>query len=89
MVERQANYVVDCVDKLLKHDLRALDINDRVQRAYNDRMQGDLAQTVWVTTCDSWYKNAAGKVVNNWPRSTLNYWWHMRSPDFSDFDMRA
>ena len=89
MVERQANYVVDCVDKLLKHDLRALDINDRVQRAYNERMQGDLAQTVWVTTCDSWYKNAAGKVVNNWPRSTLNYWWHMRSPDFSDFDMRA
>ncbi|MEM1404848.1 MAG: NAD(P)/FAD-dependent oxidoreductase [Pseudomonadota bacterium] len=89
MVERQANFVIDCVDKLLKHDLRALDINDRVQRAYNERMQGELAQTVWVTSCDSWYKNAAGKVVNNWPRSTLNYWWHMRSPDFADFDMRA
>jgi len=58
-------------------------------RAYNDRMQGELAKTVWVASCDSWYKNEAGKVVNNWPRSTLAYWWHMRNSDFTDFDMRA
>jgi cation diffusion facilitator CzcD-associated flavoprotein CzcO len=89
MVERQVAYAVDCIDKLLAHDLRALDINADVLRAYNDRMQGELAQTVWVSNCESWYKNAAGKVVNNWPRSTLAYRWHMRSPDFADFDMRA
>jgi cation diffusion facilitator CzcD-associated flavoprotein CzcO len=89
MVERQVDYVVDCIDKLLKHRLRALDVNDRVERVYNERMQGELAQTVWVASCESWYKNAAGKVVNNWPRSTLAYRWHMRSPDFADFDMRA
>lgn len=89
MVERQASWAVDCIDKLLVHDLRALAVNKEVLRAYNERMQGELAQTVWVANCDSWYKNAAGKVVNNWPRSTLAYWWHMRSPDFADFDMRA
>ncbi|MDP5052579.1 MAG: NAD(P)/FAD-dependent oxidoreductase, partial [Congregibacter sp.] len=89
MVERQVDYVVDCIDKLLSHELRALDVNKRVQRAYSERMQGELAQTVWVASCESWYKNAAGKVTNNWPRSTLAYWWHMRSPDFSDFDMRV
>jgi len=89
MVERQVDYVVDCIDKLLTHRLRALDVNDRVERIYNERMQGELAQTVWVASCESWYKNAAGKVVNNWPRSTLAYRRHMRSPDFADFDMRA
>ncbi|MFK7829950.1 MAG: flavin-containing monooxygenase [Congregibacter sp.] len=89
MVERQANWVVDCIDKLLVHELRALDVNETVLRAYNARMQGELAQTVWVANCESWYKNVAGKVVNNWPRSTLAYWWQMRSPDFADFDMRA
>lgn len=89
MVERQVDYVVDCIDKLLTHRLRALDINDRVERIYNERMQGELARTVWVASCESWYKNAAGKVVNNWPRSTLAYRWQMRSPDFADFDMRA
>ncbi len=89
MVERQVAYVVNCIDKLLKHELRALEINAKVERAYNERMQGELAQTVWVNSCESWYKNAAGKVVNNWPRSTLAYWWHMRSVEFADFDMRA
>ena len=89
MVERQVDYVVDCIDKLLAHDLRSLDVNPDVLKAYNRRMQAELEKTVWVASCESWYKNAAGKVVNNWPRSTLAYRWHMRSPDFADFDMRG
>ena len=88
MIERQVAWAVNCIDKLLTHRLRALDVNRSVLRRYNDRMQGELAKTVWVANCQSWYKNAAGKVINNWPRSTLAYWWHMRNPDFTDFDMR-
>ncbi len=88
MVERQVRYAAACIEKLLTHDLHALDVNAAAMRAYNDHMQGELAGTVWVANCDSWYKNAAGKVVNNWPNSTLYYWWHMRGPDFADFDMR-
>ena len=89
MVERQANYIVRCVDKILRHKLKSLDVNETVMRAYNDRMQGELAKTVWVANCDSWYKNDSGKVVNNWPHSTLAYWWHMRGPEFTDFDMQG
>lgn len=89
MVERQANYIVRCIDKILSHKLAGLDVNKAVMRAYNDRLQGELAKTVWVASCNNWYKNDAGKVVNNWPHSTLAYWWHMRSPDFTDFDMRG
>lgn len=89
MIERQVAWAIDCIDKLLFHELRALDVNPGVLRRYSEHLQGELAQTVWVQGCDSWYKNAAGRVVNNWPRSTLAYWWHMRSPDFADFDMRA
>lgn len=87
MVERQCRYVAACIDKLLVHDLKRLEVNPGVQRAYNDRMQGELAGTVWVSDCDNWYKNAAGRVTHNWPRSTAAYWWHMRGPDFADFDM--
>lgn len=89
MVERQCAYAVDCIDKLLSHELVSLEVNAGVQRTYNDRMQGELAATVWVADCESWYKNAAGKVTNNWPRSTAAYWWHMRAPDFADFDMKG
>lgn len=89
MVERQCDYALRCIDKLLSHGLSSLDVDTRVMRAYNERMQRELEGTVWVARCDSWYKNAAGKVVNNWPRSTLAYWWHMRAPDFTDFNMRG
>jgi len=89
MVESQVNYVVRCIDKLLSHQLASLDVNADVMRQYNARMQRELADTVWVARCDSWYKNDAGKVVNNWPHSTLAYWWHMRAPDFTDFDMQV
>ncbi|HKK22782.1 MAG TPA: NAD(P)/FAD-dependent oxidoreductase, partial [Pseudohaliea sp.] len=87
MVERQCRYVTACIEKLLAHDLARLEVNAGVQRAYNDRMQGELAQTVWASDCASWYKDAAGRISNNWPRSTAAYWWHMRGPDFADFDM--
>jgi cation diffusion facilitator CzcD-associated flavoprotein CzcO len=70
MVERQVAYAVDCIDKLLKHTPARPGGQRCRTRAYNERMQGELAQTVWVASCESWYKNAAGKVVNNWPRST-------------------
>ncbi|MEM6773539.1 MAG: 4-hydroxyacetophenone monooxygenase, partial [Pseudomonadota bacterium] len=89
MVERQVGYIVDCIDKLLAHNLRSLDINARVERAYNDELQARLGQTVWVGDCESWYKNAAGRVVNNWPLYAMAYWWHTRRPEFADFDMRA
>jgi cation diffusion facilitator CzcD-associated flavoprotein CzcO len=87
MVEQQVNYIVKCISKLFKHQLKAMEVNSDVLRAYNEKMQGDMAHTVWVGQCDSWYKNAAGKVTNNWPNSATNYFFHMREPDFSDFDL--
>ncbi|MEM1143823.1 MAG: NAD(P)/FAD-dependent oxidoreductase [Pseudomonadota bacterium] len=89
MVERQVDYVLNCIDKLLTHKLRAFDVSAARQNRYNERMQKELADTVWVTDCKSWYKNAEGKVVNNWPRSTLYYRWHMRRPSYAEFDMRV
>jgi cation diffusion facilitator CzcD-associated flavoprotein CzcO len=89
MVERQCDYAAACIDKLLGHDLGSLTVNEDAMWAWNERLQAQMKDTVWVASCESWYKNAAGKVTNNWPRSTLAYWWQMRYPDFADFEMRA
>ena len=87
MVEQQVNYIVKCITKLLTHQLKSMEVNKQVLRAYNEKMQGDMTKTVWVASCQSWYKNAAGKVVNNWPNSATNYYFHMREPEMSDFDL--
>ncbi len=88
MVERQVNYIVACIQKLLSHNLKSIAVKADVMASYNRWIQRDLEKTVWVASCDSWYKTPSGKVVNNWPRSTLAYRWHMRGPDFVDFDLR-
>lgn len=89
MVERQVDYTLACIEKLLTHQLSSLSVNETSMRDYNQYMEKELEGTIWVASCDSWYKNAAGKIVNNWPRSTTSYWWHMRAPDFNDFDMKS
>ncbi len=87
MVEQQSRYIARCIDKLLSHNLTELEVWPAVMRAYNDRLQGELAATVWAADCGNWYKNAAGRITNNWPGTTTGYWWHMRSVEFADFKM--
>ncbi|MEM1112543.1 MAG: NAD(P)/FAD-dependent oxidoreductase [Pseudomonadota bacterium] len=89
MVEQQSRYIARLIQKLLKHELTSLEPSRTAQQTYNDRLQGELAGTVWASECDSWYKNAAGRIVLNWPRSTTYYRWHMRSPDFVDYELGA
>ena len=49
-----------------------------------ERWRRDLDQAlepmVWEAACDSWYKNAQGRVVNNWPRPTTVYRRLTRAP---------
>lgn len=87
MVEQQVKYVAACIDKLLSHSLTTLSVNPKALRTYNDRLQGELADTVWAGDCGNWYKLADGRITNNWPHTTTAYWWHMRGVDFNDYDM--
>jgi cation diffusion facilitator CzcD-associated flavoprotein CzcO len=67
MVEAQVGYILRCIDKLLAHDIRLLDANPATAAQFNEKLQEDLALTVWGGECGSWYKNASGKITNNWP----------------------
>jgi hypothetical protein len=50
-------------------------------RVYDERVQAELAHTVWAATGKSWYKTEAGRITNNWSGSTLRYWWSTRRFD--------
>jgi cation diffusion facilitator CzcD-associated flavoprotein CzcO len=78
MVERQINLV-----------LQALAVQTRARTATtvplvgvgrsayerdDRRTQRMLSKTAWVAACHNWYKNAAGRVTNNWPTWTVRYW---------------
>ena len=58
-------------------------------RAYDERVQAELAKSVWAATGKSWYKTEAGRITNNWSGSTVRYWWTTRRFDREHYRTRA
>ena len=85
MVERQVNLVLQALALQLASDKRgdnpsdganaSVDVDLAAYRSDDERTQRRLAGTAWVAGCRSWYKDASGRVVNNWPTWTVRYWY--------------
>ena len=86
--ECAARYVVGCMHLLLDRKVRALDCRASVFEAYNARVDEGNTQMAWgVSKVNSWYKNASGRVTQNWPFSLLEFWERTRQPDPADYDL--
>jgi cation diffusion facilitator CzcD-associated flavoprotein CzcO len=88
MVECQVDYIVQCLRRLGERNAggsAAMDVRRDVMEAYNRDVQTRMHSTVWEAGCDSWYKTASGKVINNWPGYTTEYRRLTRTPNFDDF----
>jgi cation diffusion facilitator CzcD-associated flavoprotein CzcO len=83
MLESQFNYIEGCVRALTR--VKYIDVRAEVQTAFNRDVQRRFRNTVWSTGCTSWYRNADGKIVNNWPGFTFAYRRATRRPDPRDF----
>ena len=68
MIEAQVGYVLQALAQG-----RPLSVSAKVQAAYNDKIQAELAHMPWAGTCTSWYKTPEGKILNNWPGSAQAY----------------
>ncbi len=88
MLERQISYVLQCVEEMVAEGLASLDVRPEVMAAYNRAVQKRMHQTVWEAGCSSWYKDASGKVTNNWPTFTVEYWLATRHPRFGAYRSR-
>jgi 4-hydroxyacetophenone monooxygenase len=80
------DYILGCVRALLEGGHRTLDIRRDVHDAFNEQVDAENMQMAWgVSTVNSWYKNANGRVAQNWPFSLLEYWQRTRAPDPADY----
>ncbi len=84
MFECQFGYVLQCLDRMVAHDLCALEVAPEPAARFNRVVQKELAATVWTTGCGSWY-GPDGRITANWFGSTVRYWRETRRVDFSHF----
>jgi len=85
MIEQQLRYMIRLLEAMRDRNLASLDVRPDIQADYNAWVQTRMEKRVWVADCSSWYKNDSGKVVNNWPGSTIDYWRKCRRPDLDAF----
>jgi 4-hydroxyacetophenone monooxygenase len=80
-------YILDCLKLALQHGGHALEVRDDVHGAFNHRVDERNRQMAWgISTVNTWYKNAAGHITQNWPFTLLEYWERTRQADPADYE---
>jgi 4-hydroxyacetophenone monooxygenase len=87
--ELEARYITECVHLLLERGLAALEVEPSVHDQYNVRVDEANRRMAWgASSVNTWYKNASGRITQNWPFSLLEFWQRTRQPDPEDFVLR-
>lgn len=86
--ECEIRYILGCIRLLLEGEHRAMDVKLDVHDAFNRRVDAGNAKMAWgVPQVSSWYKNAKGRVAQNWPFALVDYWNATQAPDPDDFEL--
>ncbi|MGW2660421.1 flavin-containing monooxygenase [Nocardia tengchongensis] len=74
MLESQSRYIRQVVEYLSRRPGLALAATPEADESWDAWLQRRLKDTPW-NFCSSWYRNASGRITNNWPGATLLYRW--------------
>ncbi|NEO02856.1 MAG: hypothetical protein F6K50_48285 [Moorea sp. SIO3I7] len=86
MVECQVNYIIGCLNKMLREDWKSLEVKEEAMKRYYQDLWKTMEKRVWTKeNCMSWYQNKDGRVFALWPGNTIQYWWATRKPIFDDY----
>jgi 4-hydroxyacetophenone monooxygenase len=87
--ECSVRYVMGCLELLMQSKTRSIECRQDVHDAFNAEIDAGNKLMAWgVDQVTSWYKNAKGRVSQNWPFPLVDYWNRTRAPNPSDFILR-
>ncbi len=80
ILEAQAAYVLRALRAMRRRRAHAVDVRRDVMEAYNRELAEALAGTVWNDGCQSYFKNANGKIATQLPQTSR--WYAQRTKRF-------
>lgn len=94
MIEAQSRYLSTLVSAVLDARNRGQRIGimptQRRTKEFNDALQKVLKKSSFADEkCQSWYKNAEGKITNNWSGTVVEYQEVLAKVDWTDFETTA
>ncbi len=85
--ECEVRYVMDCIRTVLAGEHRGLDVKAEVHDRFNEEIDAENLRMAWgVSKVNSWYKNANGRVTQNWPFPLLEFWKRTREVNPDDYE---
>jgi 4-hydroxyacetophenone monooxygenase len=85
--ECEVRYILGCLALLMNQGHGAMDPKRDVHDRYNERIDEGNRRMAWGRSgVNTWYKNASGRITQNWPFSLREFWEQTRSPDPADYD---
>jgi len=90
MIEAQALYINAIIKKVRttrqKGGNLRIEVKSNVAQAYNDEIQARLRESAFADpNCNSWYKNEAGLITNNWSDNVVQYQKRTSTIHWDDF----
>ena len=87
--ECSVRYVLGALELLASGKGASLEVKPDVTQAFNEKVDAANALMAWgAPQVSSWYKNATGRVSQNWPFALIDYWNATLKPDPADFVIR-
>jgi 4-hydroxyacetophenone monooxygenase len=85
-VECQVRYLLGCLKLQLETNIPVIECRADVQASYNKSIDRLNSERAWGSPLvDSWYKNSAGRVTQNWPGTHYEFWEQMQQPELAEF----
>jgi 4-hydroxyacetophenone monooxygenase len=86
--ECQVRYIMGCLATLMSGKHKTMEPKQQVHDRYNERIDaGNLEMSWGSANVSSWYKNADGRVTQNWPFTLREFWEQTRAPDLEDYEL--
>lgn len=80
------NYTMQCIKSILDRQASSIEVKQRIYDEYNEMIDRENSRMVWgAATVNSWYKNSLGRVSQNWPLPSLEYWRMTRYMEPADY----
>jgi 4-hydroxyacetophenone monooxygenase len=88
--ECSVRYVVGALKLLAETGSQTMEVKKDVHDAFNVRVDAANGMMAWGSpNVTSWYKNATGRVSQNWPFPLVDYWNATVAPNREDFILKA
>jgi hypothetical protein len=94
MIEAQSRYINGLINLILSARCagKALSLSPKHAKvvAYNERVQEVLLKSSFNDpNCNSWYKNDAGLITNNWSGTAIEYQKQLANVDFDGYEVEG